>query len=240
MSGPWRAKGVDWPWYIFSPGCVTAWRTRCPAGAGAVEPGRRSVDAMDSSDGQPSPDSPTRTASATDRSSRPIAPGPPGSEPAELAKSDGGRPGSMPTVAPWDATVALSDPAEFVPRIDRPPSTEGPSAHEAPAPPSPDPSYSLGEETSDGHSPPAPRRRAAPAPRPRGGRAAPVIDGYEILGELGRGGMGVFYHARQVRLTRPCALKMILAGAHADSEANVRFLAEAETVARLQHPHVVQ
>ena len=72
------------------------------------------------------------------------------------------------------------------------------------------------------------------------GRPAPAIDGYEILGELGRGGMGVVYRARQVLLNRPCALKMILAGAHANDEATARFLAEAEAVARLQHPNVVQ
>ncbi len=52
--------------------------------------------------------------------------------------------------------------------------------------------------------------------------------------------MGVVYQARQVRLNRPCVLKMILAGAHADAEAVVRFLAEAEAVARLQHPNIVQ
>ncbi|HEV3022816.1 MAG TPA: serine/threonine-protein kinase, partial [Pirellulales bacterium] len=71
-------------------------------------------------------------------------------------------------------------------------------------------------------------------------RAVPTVSGYEIMGELGRGGMGVVYRARQVRLNRPCALKMILAGAHANADAAVRFLAEAEAVARLQHPNVVQ
>jgi len=71
-------------------------------------------------------------------------------------------------------------------------------------------------------------------------RAVPAIPDYEILGELGHGGMGVVYKAQQVLLNRPCVLKMILAGAHAGDEATVRFLAEAEAVARLQHPNIVQ
>ena len=64
--------------------------------------------------------------------------------------------------------------------------------------------------------------------------------GYEVLGELGRGGMGVVYLARRVLLNRLCAVKMILDGASADAEASIRFLGEAETVARLQHPNIVQ
>ena len=71
-----------------------------------------------------------------------------------------------------------------------------------------------------------------------GGRRS--LLGYEIEGELGRGGMGVVYHARQIKLNRPCALKMILAGAHASPDALLRFMAEAETVARLEHPNVVR
>ena len=64
--------------------------------------------------------------------------------------------------------------------------------------------------------------------------------GYEVLGELGRGGMGVVYLARKVALNRPLRLKMILAGAHAGSVAHARFRAEAEAIARLRHPDIVQ
>ena len=72
------------------------------------------------------------------------------------------------------------------------------------------------------------------------GRGLPQIPGYEILAELGRGGMGVVFHARRVRLNRSCALKMILAGRHAGPEATLRFLAEAETIAQLTHDGIVQ
>jgi WD40 repeat protein len=66
------------------------------------------------------------------------------------------------------------------------------------------------------------------------------MDGYQIEAELGRGGMGVVYRACDRKLKRPVALKMILAGAHADPTEQARFRAEAEAVARLQHPNIVQ
>lgn len=66
------------------------------------------------------------------------------------------------------------------------------------------------------------------------------IPGYEILQVLGRGGMGVIYKARQLQPRRLVALKMILSGEHASEEQLARFHSEAEAVARLQHPNIVQ
>jgi WD40 repeat protein/tRNA A-37 threonylcarbamoyl transferase component Bud32 len=68
----------------------------------------------------------------------------------------------------------------------------------------------------------------------------PTVPGYVIESVLGHGGMAVVYKARQVGLNRLVALKMILAGKHARSSARARFKAEAEAVARLRHPNIVQ
>ena len=68
----------------------------------------------------------------------------------------------------------------------------------------------------------------------------PQISGYEILGVLGRGGVGVVYKAVHLRLNRAVALKMLLAGAVATRAERHRFSRESEVVASLRHPNIVQ
>ncbi|MCC6510611.1 MAG: serine/threonine protein kinase, partial [Pirellulaceae bacterium] len=105
-------------------------------------------------------------------------------------------------------------------------------------------------------APPANRTTAGPASTgpamanlPDGGRRGAetvpgeigrVIGNYQLLEEIGRGGMGVVYRARQLNLQRDVALKMILSGEFASPREMVRFQAEAHSTAKLQHPNIVQ
>jgi WD40 repeat protein/tRNA A-37 threonylcarbamoyl transferase component Bud32 len=76
----------------------------------------------------------------------------------------------------------------------------------------------------------------SPADRPH----APLVPEYDLLGVIGAGGMGVVYKARHRRLNRLVALKTLGRDALADPGSRDRFQVEAEAVARLQHPNIIQ
>jgi hypothetical protein len=96
------------------------------------------------------------------------------------------------------------------------------------------------DEETAGRSSPAAEPTATFAPTAGQYHGPPTIPGYDIVGELGRGGMGVVCKAWHLPTKRFVALKTVLAGAAASPEKLRRFQAEAEAVARLKHPNIIQ
>jgi hypothetical protein len=114
-------------------------------------------------------------------------------------------------VAPWDETSTM-EPAAAA-------GVGGSAEHPVPE--------NVG---ATGTSPPALAQPSCPS----------QIGEYDILGEVGRGGMGVVYKARHRGLRRLAALKMVLQGTFASAQQRLRFQLEAELAARVQHPNIVQ
>jgi formylglycine-generating enzyme required for sulfatase activity len=159
----------------------------------------------------------------------------------ELEQAPGpNRPNESPAKLPPPANPGEPSPELVGETLVRPPAGDDPHAPKQAAPAR----VCLGlVGPPDGDAPFASTLPGAPATREPSLVPAPVgtsPPGYLILGELGRGAMGVVYKARHTRLNRVVALKMILGGGHAGPEERLRFMAEAELIASIEHPGIVQ
>lgn len=176
------------------------------------------------------------------------APKPPAAPPASGARQrpPSPRPGGGPAAGPPTGAPAPARPSpggKPSAPAGKPPSSRPkpePAAPPLPAPPRgaprPEPGPAGGSSETGGWEIKLPTKDAIPCDD----APASAPPGYEILGELGRGANGVVYKALDTRLSRTVALKMLLGGSHTREVDRRRLRAEAETVARIAHPNIVQ